>query len=144
MAKKVMSLEDLKRLSPERLRQLYLNAAKHPDGQYIRDLVDQHGLPLSSGGLTLDDPIHRKMVEIVWSTEGQKAALEATAKGLPALCGVDPLLRSELGDLYGKHDMGTASAGAIVAEVMRHKGYTKAESRPCPPGCVAMTGVMWR
>jgi hypothetical protein len=144
MAKKFLSLEDLRAFSPERLRQLYINAAKHPDGQYLRNLIEEHGLPLSSGGLTLDDPIHRRMVEIIWSLEGQKAALDATARGLPALCGVDTLLRSELGDLYGKHDMGTASAGAIVAEVMRHKGFTKSESRPCPAGCVAKTGVMWR
>jgi hypothetical protein len=53
-------------------------------------------------------------------------------------------LQAELGDLYGKHDLGTASAGAVVAEVMRHLGYREAGQGTCPPNCTARTGMKWR
>ncbi len=141
---KTYTLEDLRSWTPEKRRNLYLNAKKHPDGQYIVDMIDQNGLALSSGGLRLDDPVFLKMVELAWSPAGQKAAIDATKQGMPALCGVDILWQAELGDLYGKHDLGTASAGAVVAEVMRHLGYREAGQGTCPPNCTARTGMKWR
>jgi hypothetical protein len=50
----------------------------------------------------------------------------ATEKGLPALCGVEPLLTKELGSRYNPHYMGTNSAGVIMGELMRHLGYAAA------------------
>jgi len=140
---KIYTLDELKSWTPEKRKGVYLNAKKHPDGQYIVDLIDQNGLSLSSGGLSLDDPVYRRIVEICWSTEGRKAAVEATKQGLPALCGVDPLLQADLGDQYGKFDLGTASAGSVVAEVMHHLGYRKSGSGPCPSNCTAKTGAKW-
>lgn len=107
-------------------------------------LIDQNGLALSSGALSFDDPVYRRMVELIWSLRGQKAAVDATKQGLPALCGVDILLQAELGDLYHKHDPGTASAGSVVAELMRHLGYREAGKGKCPPGCTAKTGAKWQ
>jgi hypothetical protein len=70
--------------------------------------------------MRLSDPVYLKMEEIIWREDGRKAALMATDNGLPALCGVEPLLKKELGSRYSPHDMGTVSAGAIVGELMRH------------------------
>lgn len=141
---KTFTLDELRSWTPEKRKALYLNAKKHPSGQYIVDLIDQNGLSLSSGGLTADDPVHRTIVEVTWSTLGKKAALEATKRGEPAVCGVDILLQAKLGDLYGKYDLGTASAGAVVAEMMRHLGYREAGQGKCPSGCAARTGMKWQ
>ena len=84
-------------------------------------------------GLSLDDPVYLRIVDVVWSKDGKKAALDATKIGLPALCGVDRLLQKELGDGYGKHYLGTANAGYVVAEMMRHLGYKEAGHASCPP-----------
>ena len=103
----------------------------------------QHQYP--SGGLSFDDPVHRRIVEVIWSPpQGPKAAIDTTKQGLPALCGVDILLQAQLGDLYHKHDLGTASAGSVVAELMRHLGYKQEGRANCPPECTARTGEKWK
>ena len=90
-----------------------------------------------------NDPVYLQMVDIAWSVAGREAAVAAVKAGLPALCGVDRLLREELGDKYHKHNMGTFSAGGAVAEVMRHLGYRVIGTGKCPANCVARTGLMW-
>ncbi len=65
------------------------------------------------------DPVYL-MDEIIWGTEGRKAALAATEKGLPALCCVEPLLMKEPGSRYNPHDMGTNSAGVIMGELEKY------------------------
>jgi hypothetical protein len=141
---KVFTLMELQGWPPERRKQLYDNAKKSPSGQYIVDLITENGLALSSGGLSLDDPVFLRIVEVAWSRQGQEAAVDATKAGMPALCGVDRLLSAELGDRYGKHDLGTASAGSVVAEVMRHLGYREAGQGSCPVDCTAKTGMRWK
>jgi len=136
--------QKIRNMKPEERRQLYENARKHPDGQEVIDFINAEGLALSSGGLSLDHPVHRRIVELVWSKEAQRRAIEATNNGIPALCGVDPLLQADLGDHYAKYDLGTASAGAVVAEVMRHLGYVEDGHGSCPDGCRAKTGLKWR
>ncbi len=140
---KVYTLEELRSWTPERRRQLYLNAKARPEGAYIVEMIDEHGLSLSTGALSSNDPLYHRMVDIAWSKAGKEAAVEATKQGLPALCGVDRLLREQLGDLYHKHNMGTFSAGGAVAEVMRHLGYKQVGTGKCPESCVARTGIMW-
>jgi hypothetical protein len=141
---KIFTLDELRSWTAEKRRDVYQNAKKSPEGKYIIDLIEQNGLSLSSGGLSLDDPVHLRIVEIAWSIAGQQAAIDATQQGIPALCGVDLLLQAELGDLYGKHDLGTASAGAVVAAVMRHRGFREAGSGKCPPNCTVRTAMKWR
>jgi hypothetical protein len=141
------SLENLQRMTPDKRRQLYQNAMKRRDngGQAIIDLIDSSGLPLHYGeGLTNDDPTFLRMEEIIWSPQGKQALVNATEAGFPALSGVDPILQQELGLKYGPHDPGTASAGSLVAQVMRHLGYEQAGAGSCPEGCVAKTGAKWR
>jgi hypothetical protein len=87
-------------MSAERRAQLYQNAVQRRDrgGQEVIDLIDSSGLPLRSGGMRNSDPAYLEMERIIWSEEGRKAALAATAQGLPALCGVEPLLKKGLGN----------------------------------------------
>src|SRR5687768_16635859 len=100
---KSLTLDDLKRMTPDKRRQLYLNAAARREKgvQAIIDMIDASGLPLRYGeGLTNDDPTFLRMEEIIWSAEGHAAAVHAVATGLPALSGVDVLLQRELGSKY--------------------------------------------
>lgn len=107
-------------------------------------LIDGLGLPLSSGGMSLDDPVFREMQEIVWSARARQAALEAVANGQPALAGVDPILQEVMGNRYGRTAQGTMNAGSLVAEVMRHAGYEKDGEGPLPATCIARTAAMWK
>jgi hypothetical protein len=53
------------------------------------------------------------------------------------------MLNQALGVDYGKHNMATATAGALVADVMRAAGYKKAVQKALPDGYVARSGVLW-
>jgi hypothetical protein len=83
------------------------------------------------------------MEEIICGSEGRTAALVATDKGLPALCGVEPLLKKELGERYNPHDMGTNLAGVITGELMTHLRYSAAGEAKCLEGGVAKTAMTW-
>jgi hypothetical protein len=143
---KKFTLEELKLLGPERRAVLYENAKKHlhEGGQEVIDLIEASGLPLRAGGMRMSDPVYIRMEEIAWSPEGRAAALKATKDGLPALAGVEPLIREALGDRYNPHDMGTMNAGYIVGEVMRHLGYVDAGQSKMPEGSVAKTAMIWK
>ena len=104
-------------------------------------------------GLYDGHPLYEKMKEIIWSAEGQKAAEDAVKAGLPAICGVDPLLQKHLPNEYRYESPANsgqqlpAAAGTQVAEVMSALGYTKHRTGVrCPPklGCVAKTGGTWK
>ncbi|TMJ61400.1 MAG: hypothetical protein E6G81_04445 [Alphaproteobacteria bacterium] len=145
--------EKLKKMAVAQRWQLYRNARialtsggqKGFQAKEIIELIESSGLPFyEGGGLTEDDPIYRRMVDIVHSAEGKRAALASVEAGWPALCGVDQLLREALGAHYGKHDLGTATAGDLVAKLMRSLGYEEAGNGTCPPDCVARTGIKWR
>jgi hypothetical protein len=144
-SKKILTLDDLKQMTPEKRAQLYENARKlrGNGGQEIIDLLDSSGLPLSSGAMRVSDPDFLKMEEIVWSSEGRKAAIEATDKGLPALAGVEPLIVEGLGNRYHSHDQGTMNAGSLVATVMRHSGYVEAGQSNMPIGSIAKSALKW-
>jgi hypothetical protein len=97
----------------------------------------------SNLSLRKSDAIALEIWQIVRSAEGRKAAIEATQKVLPALSGVDRLLREKLGDRYKKTDRGTAYAGASVAEVMRELGYHAGTRRPCGDDSLARSAILW-
>ncbi len=96
-----------------------------PDGQTTRAIVK-----------TLEQAIH--------SAEGIKAAVRAANDGLPALAGVDALLRRELGSEYARADSATWWAGSIVDRIMREMGFIAAGKAKCPSDCVAVLGTVWR
>jgi len=83
------------------------------------------------------------MEEIIWSPQGRTAALQAVSAGLPALAGVDPLLKAELGERYHPHNAGTINAGVITAALMRHLGYVEDGSKAFDD-CVAKSGMKWK
>lgn len=142
-------LEMLRRKSPEERLQMYENARERYDkgGREIMEAIDASGLPLRSGpagGTSKSEPIYLRMEEIIWSTEGRKAAIEAThVLKQPAMALVDPLLQRELGDAYKPDHMITVSAGSIVGELMRHLGYVNSKKMRLPDGCIAKTAEMW-
>jgi hypothetical protein len=107
-------------------------------------LIDSLNLPLSSGGMSEDHPLYREMQKIVWSAEGKVAAVHAVDRGLPAMAGIDPLLRKIMGDRYGLEYQGTMNAGYIVGELMRFLGYQKDGEAGLPSDCVAKTAATWR
>lgn len=142
------TIERLRAVSPHERHRLYMNAcakADTEDGAALKLLIEESGLPFSDdAALKMDDPISLKMIEIIFSPEGRQAALDATNKGEPAMLGIDPLLKAALGVDYGSHNMGTATAGAIVGALMRQLGFTNAGQKPLPDYCVAKTAETWR
>lgn len=141
-----ITIERLQKMTPEQRATLHENARKRIDhgGREIIELIESSGLPLSSGGMRLSDPVYRRMEEIVWSSEGKKAAVAATEAGLPALAGVEPLIVADLGDRYHPHNDGTKSAGGIVGELMRSLGYELIGHADMPAGSVAKTAALWK
>lgn len=126
---------------------LWINARK-VDTEEAREMVrmiEGLGLPYSEpGSLKSDDPISIKMNEIIFSSEGKAAAIEATKNGLPALAGIDPLLSKALGVDYGSHNDGTIGAGYLVAQMMRMQGYKLSGRKgKLPPTCVAKTAEIY-
>ncbi|MEQ1492405.1 MAG: hypothetical protein ABL932_17820, partial [Terricaulis sp.] len=142
------TLENLKARSPAERHRIYMNAcakAHTPEGAQLKQLLEQSGLPYSDdAALKNDDPITIKMTEIIFSPEGRQAALAATAAGEAAMAGIDPLLQQALGVDYGAHNMGTNTAGSIVAVLMRQLGFEAAGKKALPAGCVAKTAETWR
>ena len=136
----------IRAMSAEQRSTLRANAAKlgGPLGDSTVALIDSLRLPMSSGGMASDDPLYLAMREVVWSKEGQAAALSATAAGQPAMALVDPLIQAKMGARYGREQQGTVNAGFIVAELMRSLGYEKEGEGPLPPNCVAKTAARWR
>lgn len=87
-----ITTERLQKMTPEQRATLHENARRWIDngGREIIELIESSGLPLSSGGMRLSDPVYQRMEEIVWPSEGKKASAAATEAGLPALAGVEP------------------------------------------------------
>jgi hypothetical protein len=71
-------------------------------------------------------------------------AIRATNMGCPALCGIDVLLRRELGTEYARANSRTRYASHAIAELMVEMGYIKAGTGKCSPDCVAGEGVIWK
>jgi hypothetical protein len=91
-----------------------------------------------------DQAIYKVVEQLVNSAEGIKRAVRATNAGQPALAGVDPLLRQELGWEYVRANNGTWWAGFAVGHVMREMGFVEAGTGKCPSDCVAGEGIVWK
>ena len=82
---------------------------------------------MSKTGYTRDNPVIRRIEEIIKSPEGRAAAEQAADNGRAPLADLDPIIRKALGDEYGP--LATTSwAGLFVAEVMRGLGYRRRAS----------------
>jgi len=104
---------------------------------------NQRYIMVSNSGLRKGDATYIEMEQIVRSAEGRKTAIDAAENMVPALCGVDRLLREKLGDRYRKIDGGTVCAGALVAELMRELGYTAGTRKRCGDDCLARSAILW-
>jgi len=92
----------------------------------------------------MDQAIYKVVEQLVNSAEGIKRAVRATNDGLPALAGVDALLRLELGSEYVRANNGSWWAGFAVAQLMRDMGFVEAGTGKCPSDCVADQGLVWK
>jgi hypothetical protein len=93
-------------------------------------------------GIAAKDPKYLAIKAVIESEAGVQAAKMAANRKIPAVCGVDKLLRDIIVD-YTDDDQSIKSAGSLIADVLRAAGYTKGPLRPCPTGCNAMRGTLW-
>jgi hypothetical protein len=136
------TVERVKALSPGERWTLYSNAMKlsTPPAAALVRLIDEAGLPLSSGGgLPAEHPTIMAIREVVMGPRGVQAGIDAIQKGLPALAGVDPLLQVEVPG-YSAPDT-HSWAGTFVAEAMEMAGYRRTKPGPLPPTCKAKTAM---
>lgn len=143
--KKFIDLEKIAAMNVQQRRTLYNNARKTEgdDARLIERLIVENRLLVSNtGGLPHEDPVILKIEEVIQSPAGRAAAKKATDEGLPAMAGVDPLLRSGLGDDYGTYDT-TSWAGTFVAAEMEQMGYVQTQKKPLPTGSVAKTAAFF-
>lgn len=144
---KFKSLDELKVMSLRDLQDLYQNSLKHPEGHYYLNMIDEHDLlDRKNRSLDFNDPVYLDMRRIAKTDKFGEAAEDAVRRGDPALSGVDSIFREHFGNKYSDaYQRGTImSAGFVVAEVMRKKGYMEAGTGRCPDGCTAKEGLLWR
>ena len=91
--------------------------------------------------LTITSATYIEIGQIVRSAEGREAAISAAQNMLPALCGVDRLLREKLGGRYKKINGGTACAGVLVSKLMLELGYVAGTRKRCGTGGGGTYGV---
>lgn len=71
--------------------------------------------------------------------------IAATIDGLPALAGVEPLIREELGPLYSAANEATCQAGYLVTGRMEALGWMHSGREVnMPNGSVAKTAILFR
>jgi hypothetical protein len=141
---KTYSLEELRSMAPDARAVLYQNAKKRLDqgGQAIVDTIDQNNLSLSSGDMLSSDPDYIRMDEII--RERKSEALKAVEAGLPALAGIEPFIRLELGARYRPQNGGTNIAGYLTGILMKHLGLVGDGQGQMPSGSIAKTAMKWR
>src|SRR5450755_2692718 len=93
--------------------------------------------------LSITSATYIEIGQIVRSAEGREAATDAAQNMLPALCGVDRLLREKLGGRYTKINGGTACAGVFVAKLMLELGYVAGTRKRCGDDCLTQSAILW-
>ena len=142
---KVPTLEEIAAMTPAKRRSLYKNATRlqTPEAKEIVRLIgDNRLLATNTGGLPREDPVIMEIESLISSPEGRAALKKASDHGLPALAGVDGLLRERLGEDYGTLDT-TGWAGSFAAIEMESMGYRQTRKKPMPAGTVAKTAAFF-
>jgi hypothetical protein len=86
----------------------------------------------------------KRTKEIVYSSEGLAAAIEATKSGFPALQGVDPILKERLGADYRSDNGATLEAGFWIDKMLLAQGYRSlGKNGKLSSSCVATTGKIF-
>lgn len=114
------------------------------EAQELARFIEASGLDYApTGGISMSDPRVLEMRDVIESPEGVAACLRATADGLPALAGVEPMIVARMKTRYGSFSQMTVTAGSIVGELMLGKGYRIASQKKMPVGSVAKTAAFW-
>ena len=114
------------------------------EAQDLARFIEASGLDYApTGGISMSDPRVVEMRDVIESPEGVAACLEATALGLPALAGVEPMIVAKMQTRYGSFSQMTVTAGSIVGELMLSKGYRIGAQKKMPGGSVAKTAAFW-
>jgi hypothetical protein len=140
------TLEKLQAKSAEERFNVWVNARAKgtPEADELARFIELSGLNYApSGGISMSDPRVIEMDEIISSPKGQAACLQATADGLPALAGVEPMIVGQMGARYGSFSMMTVTAGSLVGGLMLGQGYKIASQKKMPEGSVAKTAAFW-
>lgn len=105
-----------------------------PEADELARFIEEFGLNYAqTGGISMSYPLVLKMRDVIESAEGEEACLKATADGLPALAGVEPMIVERMGSRYGQFSLMTVTAGSIVGELMLSRGAPRSEARRrCP------------
>ena len=143
MKRKTWSENELLALNQAELHQLRLNAIKQNETSLVQK-IEGLGVPFADpAGLKLDSPLGRAMARIVHSEAGKAAAVEATARGRPALEVIDLLFQAELGDEYRNTYEATVQAGYLVALSMRKLGYRDNGHATLSDKCIAKNAILF-
>lgn len=137
------TLERLEKLAPRERWNLYENAIRldTPDARDLIRAIDESGLALrEGGGLPGNHPVIRKISAVTATEEARTAASAAAEVGEPAMAGVDPILKREVGKEYGTLDT-TSWAGTFVAREMYLMGFKSTKQAKLPAGLVAKTAM---
>lgn len=146
MSKKIVTAEHIKMLTVEKRSRMYANACalSTPEAFALKILIEEIGLPFKEDrAFKPEDDLGHALIEIIFSSEGRRAALDATEAGLAAMANVDPLIQARLDQEYGPHDNSTVRAGEIVGALMRSLDYVKGPQADLPLNCVARSAATW-
>lgn len=139
-------MEKLAAKTPEERFNVWSNARAKgtPEADELAQFIEESGLNYTpTGGISMSDPRVLEMRDVIESAQGQAACLKATADGLPALAGVEPMIVERMGSRYGQFSMMTVTAGSIVGELMLSKGFKIETQRKMPDGSVAKSAAFW-
>jgi hypothetical protein len=140
------TLEKLEAKTPEERFNVWSNARIKgtPEADELARFIEESGLNYApTGGISMSDPRVLEMRDVIESAEGEEACLKATADGLPALAGVEPMIVERMGSRYGQFSMMTVTAGSIVGELMLSRGFKTEGQKKMPEGSVAQTAAFW-
>ena len=115
------------------------------EGNHLARAIERLGLPYAEPEvLAADDPLMKRIREILASPAARSAAIEATLDGLPAIAGIDALLHEELGEDYRLNPAAVPTAQELVGELMTSLGWVESGHKDLPRCHVARSGVFWK
>lgn len=151
---KAWTRADLAALSAKEFSELWMNARRSAAGtgpfaaraaELVALMAETGRSPTVGEKVRLDDPIGVAIRDLVHSGEGTDLMIRATEAGLPALAGLEPMIRTRLGPLYAAANEATIQAGYLVTGRMEALGYVKSDlSAAMPAGSVAKTAIFFR
>ena len=143
--------EELTKLSDNDLLGLYDNCVRlgSEEAQGILEsilklLVARDTPAAGDTGLKITSPVGKLLIRLVNSPVGVAGAIDATARGLPALAGIEPLLIDSLGVSYSRRMDASTQAGSVIGKMMNRLGHHRTGKKgPMPEGSIAATAEIY-